>query len=90
VFARLERCLGLWLVQVIRSREVHDVDAIAGEGALEALVHVGEWDDRSLRARPLRRRADDAENVDAQPAQRVDVDDADEARSHDGRAASPR
>jgi hypothetical protein len=86
VLPRLERRPHLRIVQVVRRRHVDDVDALVCEHRLEGLVRVRQRDAAAQRPRPLRRGADDAEDLDAEPAERVDVDDADEARPDDCRA----
>jgi len=74
------------VVEVVRGRHVDDVDSVVAEHRLEALVRLGQGHLRRLRPRPVRRRPDDADDLDAQPAERLDVDDADEARADDGSA----
>ena len=81
VLARGEHLLRLRMVQVVRRRQVDDVDRVVGEQRLERVVH---GRDR-LRGRALGRGADDAGDVDAEQPQRVHVDDADEAGADDAR-----
>jgi hypothetical protein len=82
VLARRERLLRLRVVQVVRRRQMDDVDGRVREQLLNRLV-----DGRDpLRSRSLRRRADDARDVDPQEAERVHVDDADEPRADDAGA----
>ena len=53
----------------------------SAEHRLEALVRLRQ---PGLLARSIRRRADDARDIDAEAAQRLDVDDADESGADDG------
>ena len=71
----------LCVVELVRRRQVNDVDAIVVEQRLEAVVRLGAGPP-ALGARPLRRGADDAGDLHAEPAQCVDVHDADEAGAH--------
>src|SRR5262245_43413042 len=82
VLPGLERRLRLRVVQVVRRRDVDDVDAVVLEQRLVALVRLRQ---ARLLARALGRRPDDARHVDTEAPQGLDVDDADEARSDDGR-----
>ena len=82
VLARLQCRPRLRVVELVRRRQMNDVDAIVGEHLLEAVVRLGKRDRPALGARPLRRGADDAEDLYAESAQCVDVHDADEAGSH--------
>ncbi len=79
VLARLERLLHLRVVEVVRRRQVDDVDPVVGEDRVVALVCPGE----PLRRRALGRGARDARDLDPDPSQRVDVDGTDEARPDD-------
>jgi hypothetical protein len=81
VLARRERLLHLLVVEVVRRRQVDDVDSLVGEERLVALVRGSQ----PLGSGPLLRRADHARHLDAEPTQRVDVDDADEAGPDDPR-----
>ncbi len=63
-----------------------DVDALVGEHRVERLVRLRQ---AGLAARALRRGADDADDVDADPAQRLDVHDADEPRADHRRSHAP-
>ena len=82
VLARLQCRPRLCVVELVRRRQMNDVDAIVGEHLLEAVVRLGKRDRPALGARPLRRGADDAEDLYAESAQCVDVHDADEAGAH--------
>jgi hypothetical protein len=82
VLAGCERRLHLCVVEVVRRRDVDDVDASVGEHVVEARIRLGQ---ARLLPRALRRRAHDAGDLDADTAQRLDVHDADEARSDDCR-----
>jgi hypothetical protein len=75
VLAGLERLLRLRVMQVVRSGQMDDVDALVGEHRFVRVV----GGDRGGRARPLRCRADDAEDLDPEPPQGVGVHSADEA-----------
>jgi hypothetical protein len=79
VLAGRERRLHLRVVQVIGRRQVHDIDALVCEQCVVALVDGRE----PLRPGSVRARADDAGNLDPEPAQCIDVDGADEAGAHD-------
>ena len=72
----------LRVVQVVRRRQVDDVDRVVVEQLLERGVHRREL----LRRRALGRRADDAGDLDAEEPERVDVHDADESRADDAGA----
>ena len=77
-----EHLLGLRVMEVVRRRQVHDVDRLVREQRVERVV-----DRRDpLRGGALRRRAHHTGDLDAEEAERVDVDDADEPRSDDTRA----
>ena len=81
VLPRREHLLGLRMVEVVRRRQVDDVDRVVGEQRLERVV---DGRDR-LCGRALGRGADDARDVDAEEAQRVHVHDADETGADDAR-----
>ena len=80
VLAGGERLLHLRVVQVVRRRQVDDVDRVVREQRLVAVVDRREPPSRAARSG---RRADDAGDGHAEPPQRVDVDDADEAGADD-------
>ena len=63
-----------------------DAHAVVVEHRLEALVRLGQ---AGLLARPRGRGADDTGHVDAEPSERLDVDDADEPGPDDGRSDHP-
>jgi hypothetical protein len=86
VLAGGERGLHLRVVEVIRRRDVDDVHARVRQQRLVALVRGRQ---AGLRAGALGRRADHAGDVDPEPAQGLDVDDADEPRADDGRPHRP-
>ena len=73
-------------VEVVRRGDVDDLDRRVVEERIERWVGAR----HAKRLRPgiaaFRRAAEDAPNLDADPAQRLDVDRADEARADDGRA----
>ena len=77
-------CLRLRVVEMVRRRQMDDVDAIVGEHRLEAVVRLGQRHGPLLAA-PAPARADDTGDLDAEAAQCVDVDDADEAGAHHSR-----
>jgi hypothetical protein len=86
VLTCLERRLDLRVVQMVRRRQVDDVDAPLREHRLEALERLGERNRAALRANALGARPDDADDVDPEPAKGVDVNDADEPRPDDRRS----
>jgi hypothetical protein len=69
---------------------VDNVDPRVVEQRLEGRVRVGQVLGLGLRRRPLGTRADDAGDFDAQPPERLDMDDADEARTDDRRSDVPK
>ena len=89
VLAGGERGPDLLVMQVVGRREVDDVDALVGEHRLKARVGVGQVLGARLRGRALRGRAHDPGDFDAEPPQRLDMHDADEARPRDRCANVP-
>jgi hypothetical protein len=81
VLASRKRLLHLRVVQVVRRRQVHDVDAVVLEQLTQAPVHVAE----PCFGSSIRARADDAEHVDAEPPQRIDMNGRDEAGADERR-----
>jgi hypothetical protein len=82
VLARLQHRLDLRVMEVVGRRDVHDVHARVLEHRLEAVVGLGQPGGARLLPRALRCRAHHAEHLDAEAAQRVDVDDSDETGAH--------
>jgi len=81
VFPRLERLLRLRVVQVVRRCQVDDVDSFVREHSLVGVVDGA----RGGGARPFGRRAGNAQDLDPEAPERVDVHRADEARADDSR-----
>ncbi len=73
-------------VQLVGRGDVDDVDALVGEHRLEALVGLGQHGGLGLGPRALGRGADHPVHLHAEPAQRLDVHDADEPGADDRRA----
>ena len=65
-------------MEVVRAGDVDGVDARVGEQRVDAVDHRRQRARRRLGPRPLRRRADDADDIEAEPAQRLGVGDAHE------------
>ena len=73
VLAGPQRGVGLLGVQVVGRGEMDDPHAVVGEHRLEGLVGLREGRHARLLARALRGRPDHPDDVDAEPAQRVDA-----------------
>ena len=81
VLSGSEDGLDLRVVEVVGRRQVHDPHAVVVQHRLEALVRLGK---PGLLPRALGRGADDPDHVDADAAQSLDMDDADESGPDDG------
>ena len=68
-------------VQVVGAGHVDDLDRRIGQQRVDAVEDRRQWTGRRLRPGSLRRRADDAHHVEAEPAQRLGVGDAHEPRA---------
>src|SRR4029450_3671661 len=85
VLARLERLLDLRIVEMVRRREMNDLQTLVAEQLLVALHDRPQ----KLRPRPLGRRSDHPHDLHAEPPQRFDVDGADEPRADDAGTQMP-
>ena len=82
MFARIERPAHLFGVSMVRRRDVHDMDVGVRQHRFIRFVHVGQVRGLGLDASPFRRRTDYTHNVDADPAERLDMGDTDEPDTH--------
>ncbi len=73
-------------VQVVGRGDVDDVDGRIGQEVVEGGVGARDTEGVGPGGAALRRAAEDAADLDADPPQRFHVDRADEARPDDGRA----
>ena len=81
-----EDLAGLRDVEVVRRGDVDDVDGRVREHLVQRLVGVRDAERLGPGRATLRRAAEDAAHLDADPAQLLDVDGPDEPRADDGRA----
>ncbi len=89
MLAGRERGLRMSVVKVVRRRDVDYVNPVVREHRLHRFV--GGWQARRARSFGCARAAgtDDAVDLDAETAQRVHVDQADESRADDSGAQLP-
>src|SRR5450759_1125090 len=80
---RGEDLLDLPMVELVRRRDVHDLYGVVREGLRQALVGARQPQLRGARGAQLRRRLQQPDDPHADPAQRLDVDRADEAAAND-------
>ena len=81
-----EDLAGLGYVEVVRRGDVDDVDGLVGQEGLQRGIGASHAERLGPLASTVGAAAEDAPDAHADPAQRLDVDGADEARPDDGRA----
>ena len=75
------------MVEVVRRRDVHDLDARVGEQLVEAARRPSAIPSARARAAPRSGvRSEDAADLHAEAAEGLDMDGADEAGADDGRS----